>query len=357
MLDDESSLRLKLLRFPPIIGVVYIHAYYTVINTNAGTFGTDKLNAVTEFIRVFISQGVARIAVPLFFLISGYLFFANFRWSQQTFVKKIITRARTLLVPFLFWNLVVLAFYALMQAIPPFRPYFTGSTAVISGLSLFEFFNVILGIKGYPIAYHFWFIRDLMVLIVFSPLIAIILRFAALPFLLVLYATWVTGFWPVLIPDNAGLLFFSAGALCAIKGQNLFAFDRYGRWAFWALIPIFLVDTLWQTAWFNIFWHRTGLIVGVIASLYITKWALPHDTLKRTLLHLGEASFFVYAAHEPLLLVVRILSYKCIPLTMPYTVLVIYLGLPVLVMTLLVYCHGKLSQRFPRFLSLVTGGR
>ena len=357
MLDDESSLRLKLLRFPPIIGVVYIHAYFTAISSNAGVIGTEDLNAITDFIRIIISQGVARIAVPLFFLISGYLFFANFRWSQQTFVKKLITRTRTLLVPFLFWNLAVLAFYALMQAIPPFRPYFTGSTAVISDLSLFEFFNVILGIKGYPIAYHFWFIRDLMVMVLLSPLIAIILRFAALPFLLILYGTWVTGTWPIYIPDNAGLLFFSAGALCAIKGQNLFAFDRFGRIALFALIPIFLVDTLWHTAWFNIFWHRTGLIAGVIASLYLTKWAIPREPVKRMLLRLGDASFFVYAAHEPLLIVVRILSYKFIPITTPYTVLAIYLCLPVLVMTVLVYGHGRLSQRFPRFLSLVTGGR
>ena len=357
MLDDESSLRLKLLRFPPIIGVVYIHAYFTAISSNAGIIGTEDLNAVTDFIRIILSQGVARIAVPLFFLISGYLFFANFRWSHQTFARKVYTRTRTLLLPFLFWNLVVLAFYALMQAIPPFRPYFTGSTAVISELSLVEFFNVILGIKGYPIAYHFWFIRDLMVMVLLSPLIAVILRFAALPFLLILYGTWVSGTWPIYIPDNAGLLFFSAGALCAIKGQSLFAFDRFGLIAFLALIPIFLVDTIWHTAGFNIFWHRTGLIVGVIASLYITKWALPFDSAKQTLLRLGDASFFVYAAHEPLLIVVRILAYKFIPITTPYTVLAIYLGLPVLVMTLLVYAHGKLNQRFPRFLSVVTGGR
>ena len=357
MIDEESSLRLKLLRFPPIIGVVYIHAYFTSITSNAGTIGTNDTNALTDFIRLLISQGVARIAVPLFFLISGYLFFANFRWSQQTFIKKIRTRMKTLLIPFLFWNLVVLVFYAAVQAVPPFRPYFTGSTALISAIPFWEYFNVILGIKGYPIAYHFWFIRDLIVMVVLAPVIAVILRFAALPFLVALYATWVTGTWPVYIPDNAGLLFFSAGALCAIKGQSLFAFDRFGKLALIALIPIFFIDAFWNTAWFNIYLHRTGLIVGVIASLYATKLIVPHEKLKQMVLQLGEASFFVYAAHEPLLIAARTLAYKFVPLTTPYTMLALYLGIPAVIMTLLVFCHGLLSRIFPRFLSLVTGGR
>ena len=80
MIDETSSLRLKLLRFPPIIGVVYIHAYFTAITFSHGTIGTEDLNPATDFIRVLVSQGLARIAVPLFFLMAGYLFFANFRW-------------------------------------------------------------------------------------------------------------------------------------------------------------------------------------------------------------------------------------------------------------------------------------
>lgn len=357
MIDEESSLRLKLLRFPPIIGVVYIHAYFTSITSNAGTLGTNDTNALTDFFRILISQGVARIAVPLFFLISGYLFFANFRWSRQTFTRKVATRMKTLMIPFLFWNLMVLGFYAAVQAVPTLRPYFTGSTALISGLSFFDYFNVILGIKGYPVAYHFWFIRDLMVMVLLAPVIAVILRYAALPFLLLLYATWVSGTWPIYIPDNAGLLFFSAGALCGIKGQSIFAFDRYGALACIALIPIFLVDTIWNTAWFNIYLHRTGLIVGVFASLYATRWILPHERLKQLLLRLGEASFFVYAAHEPLLIVCRMLAFKFIPLNTPYTMLLLYLGIPIVVMTMLLLCHKVLLALCPRALSLVTGGR
>jgi peptidoglycan/LPS O-acetylase OafA/YrhL len=357
MLDSASSLRLKLLRFPPIIGVIYIHAYFSSITYSQGRLGTDTLDPVTEFIRTFISQGVARIAVPLFFLMSGYLFFANFRWSKTSFLTKVITRMRTLLIPFVFWNCVVLAIYAALQAIPGLRPYFTGSTAVITQLTCTEFLNVIFGIKGYPIAYHFWFIRDLMVLVLLAPVIAIILRYAALPFLMVVYLCWVSGKWPVYIPDNAGVLFFSAGALCGIKGQSLFAFDRYGPLACWAMLPILLVDAIWYTSWFNMPWHRTGLIVGVLAALYLTKPLLAHERLQSFVFGLGGASFFVYAAHEPLLLILRMLAYRFLPLDVPGMMLAIYLLVPLLLMAFLVFCHRALQGLCPRLLSLVTGGR
>ena len=117
MIDNESSLRLKLLRFPPIIGVIYIHAYGTVIHYSGGSLGTADLNSLTNVIRILLSEGIARTAVPLFFLMSGYLFFATFHWSQQTYLNKILSRLRSLLIPFLFWNLAALAFIALAQAI------------------------------------------------------------------------------------------------------------------------------------------------------------------------------------------------------------------------------------------------
>ena len=85
--------------------------------------------------------------------------------------------------------------------------------------------------------------------------------------------------------------------------------------------------------------------------------ALNHERLTQALLALGSASFFVYAAHEPLLMVLRMLAYSNIPLDAPYTVLAIYLLLPALVIAFLVLCHGVLKRTCPRLLGLITGGR
>ncbi|MCL2789884.1 MAG: acyltransferase [Desulfobulbus sp.] len=357
MLDTETSLRLKLLRFPPIIGVIYIHAYNTAIGYAGGILGTADVNALTHWVRVFLSEGIARIAVPLFFLMSGYLFFASFHWSQRTYWRKIASRLRSLFIPFIFWNLVGLAFLALVQAIPAFRPYFTGAGKLIAGYSLSEYCAVLFGVGGYPVAYHFWFVRDLMLLVLLAPVLAIIVRLVPIPFFLAMYGCWVTETWPLYAPGAVGVLFFSAGAFCGIHRRDIFAADRFGVIIVLLYLPLLAADVIWYDAWFNVYIHRTGLIAGVLVTLYLTKFAVRSQKTCAALLALGNASFFVYAAHEPLLGVLRLLAFKYIPLDGPYTMLALYLGIPILVMAVLVYCHRLLSVACPRTLRVITGGR
>jgi surface polysaccharide O-acyltransferase-like enzyme len=374
MIDKQSSLRLNLLRFPAIIGVVYVHAYGTTVSYAGGTLGQAETNGLTEFIRNLLSQGLARIAVPLFFLMSGYLFFANFRWSKKTYAEKLRTRMQTLLVPMVFWNILGLALVALVQLFPSIQtvPYFIGSDNLVAQYTPIQYLNAILGLKWYPFADHFWFIRDLLILALLAPVLAVILRFAALPFFIVVFFCWVCGIWPlpepvvmgwvfggwpIVLPAAMGLFFFSAGALCGINGQSLFAFDKFGKTALLIYLPILLADAIWYKAWFNMYLHRAGLVVGVAAALYATKLVMRCPRLQQALVTLGGTSFFVYAAHEPILGVVRTLAFKYIPLDWPYTMLLLYLAIPVLVMTPLVLLHRVLVVRCPRVLGIVTGGR
>ena len=95
----------------------------------------------------------------------------------------------------------------------------------------------------------------------------------------------------------------------------------------------------------------------MLAALCVTKQILRVPWLCKALVALGGASFFVYAAHEPLLGIVRMLAFKYIPLDGAYTMLALYLGIPVLVVVVLVVCHRILSTLCPRPLSLITGGR
>jgi hypothetical protein len=159
------------------------------------------------------------------------------------------------------------------------------------------------------------------------------------------------------MPAAVGVLFFSAGALCGIKGENLFAFDRFAPLIYCLYVPMLVADVIWYEAWFNVYLHRTGLIIGVLAALCMTKPILRSRWLCDTLVTLGGASFFVYAAHEPLLGIVRMLAFHFIPLDGAYTMLALYLAIPVLVMLLLVGCYCLLNRLWPGPLSLITGGR
>lgn len=109
MIGRQSSLRLDLLRFPLIVGVVFIHNFESTVRLAGGnTLGTNHLSPLVEFTRNLISHSLAPAAVPAFFLISGYLFFAGFDFTTSAYIGKLRSRVRTLLVPLLFWNVLML---------------------------------------------------------------------------------------------------------------------------------------------------------------------------------------------------------------------------------------------------------
>lgn len=95
------------LRFPLIVGVVFIHCFGKSFDYNAIDFThLTGMNCYNLF-RVSISQVLAHVCVPTFFLISGYLFFIGLeKWNWKIYLNKLIKRSKTLLVPFLIWNTI-----------------------------------------------------------------------------------------------------------------------------------------------------------------------------------------------------------------------------------------------------------
>ena len=273
-ISNESSIRLRLLNFPLIIGVVYIHAYSTTIDLAGVSLGPSHLNYLTDFVRTLISQGLARIAVPLFFLMSGYFFFLGCSWSWRGYARKLAARARTLLLPYMFWTILVVAVHFLGLSIQPVKEYFDGDLALLSQFSAFDLTNTIFGFTRAPVAYHFWFIRDLMLLMLCSPLIILLVRYVAWPFLGGVFWLWISAGWPIYTPDAVGVLFFSLGIYMAMKEKNLFMFDRYGSWFVIAYLPILVADVIWIDSPYNNYLHRCGIVVGLVAVLFASKFVM-----------------------------------------------------------------------------------
>lgn len=64
---------ISVIRFPLIIGVVFIHAHFTEVD-GISIYQTSLYPSYT-FVSMLLSDVLARIAVPFFFFISGFLFF------------------------------------------------------------------------------------------------------------------------------------------------------------------------------------------------------------------------------------------------------------------------------------------
>lgn len=357
MLDRESSLRLNLLRFPLIVGVVFIHAYSTTVGLAGGEIGVSQPNFFADFVRNFISQGIARVAVPLFFLMSGYLFFAGFEWSKKNYVAKLKSRIKTLLIPFLFWNIATLLVIALAQVIPATKIFFSGNNQLITTSSVFDYFNAIIGFTRYPVAYQFWFIRDLIILVLLTPLINVVIRFVPLPFLSLILFYWLMGGWPASAPSSEALLFFSAGAYLGSAKKSLFCFDKFGLVVVGLYLTVVVVDTISINQLFNPYLHKFGVVLGVFGALFSTKLVAQNDKLKLLFVRLSGVSFFVYAVHEPLLTIVRKIFYKILLPESSFTILFLYFLVPTITITFAVATYRGLARVAPRFISIVTGGR
>lgn len=121
----ETSMRITALRFLLIVLVVFIHNNlraedilkgaleygYTPFAYENGLFG--------RWVQIFISDGIAKCAVPLFFMFASYLQFMKGD-SYGVLLKK---KAKSLLVPYFLWPLLNIGIYVgfklLVQAVFP----------------------------------------------------------------------------------------------------------------------------------------------------------------------------------------------------------------------------------------------
>lgn len=90
-MDDATSHRVKLLRFPLIFLVLYIHSYIAPVTLGHSTVAVQPATWLLV-LQTAWSNGVARTAVPLFFLMSGYLYFLGFDGSFAAYRTKTMRR-------------------------------------------------------------------------------------------------------------------------------------------------------------------------------------------------------------------------------------------------------------------------
>jgi surface polysaccharide O-acyltransferase-like enzyme len=352
---ETASNRIEMLRFPLIVGVVLIHNYSTTAHQNP----TGSGSLWFEFAHRVISEGIARVAVPLFYLISGYLFFIGFN-GYSDYRKKLARRVSTLLIPYIFWNLLALWVYGFGEWFKPTSRLFSSSARFyVPGFHAFDYVNALLGITARPIAYQFWFIRDLMALVLLAPVIRFVfMRKMGLPLLLILFGCWYAGIWPAPWPAAEGTLFFWVGAYLCYVRADLSIFDKSGK----VLVPLFLVLLACDATYFgraaDVYVHHAMVLLGVLSCWWLTGMiAGQHQKTGRMLSALGASSFFVFAAHEPLLTIMWKLGLRLAPHENGVAFLAMYLCIPTALIVFLVFAHRMLERVAPRFTAAIAGGR
>jgi surface polysaccharide O-acyltransferase-like enzyme len=118
--EELQSATIDLLRFPLIFMVIFIHLSYTAVHLPDADSPLFSEQGILNLLYLLLSDGICRLAVPTFFIISGFLFFINvtdFTWEQYKY--KIKRRFRSLVIPYFLWNLIAIILSVAALALLP----------------------------------------------------------------------------------------------------------------------------------------------------------------------------------------------------------------------------------------------
>ena len=356
-LSQSSSLRIAMLRFPLIALVVFLHAFSRQIAASDPVQALGDAHTYDYYVRYFISTMLARVAVPLYFIMAGYLLEYGVSFTWKKYGEKLRSRIPTLLYPLIFWNVLVLCLFLAVELTPQGRALLSGNNKLVVQYSVMDYVNAVFGVTDLPLAYQFWFVRDLIALSVLWPAIRILLQYSRNIILLIPAIIWFLPIAPQYNNEIQALLFFTAGVALALGKKDLFSLDKFGTYIAAAYAVALVADISTVGRPFNLFIHNIDILLGCSTALFATKFCLKAEKLRDVLLALSPASFFVFAAHEPMLTFMRKVAYKALHPHSSEMILVIYFVLPTVIICLLTAAYFLLNKIFPAAIGFITGGR
>lgn len=371
-LDSIDSKAIEWLRFPLACLIVLWHSqlvgaeYKPVVASNGFAF----------ILKILLSGGICRIAVPAFFLISGYLFFLNLeQWDTATWLGKIKRRFHTLFIPYIIWNILGIVYLCI-------SPYLGAVTdRPDSLLSIFQergwirmFWDSnrvmeqwsrpavnILGItmhNGMPANTPLWFVRDLIVIHLLSPVLYAVLKNTKQFGIGLLAVLFVLNIWlPMEGFSITGVCFYAIGAYLSIYSKGLVSSFRKLKNASYIgsiALLILLVITFGRHGSAQ-YIQRLFQLTGVIAAFNLADRFIRKENPICT--RFADSSFFIYAAHAFIISIVAFLLRKMMPGTSQVMLAVKYLLSAACTVTICECIYQALKKYCPDFLSFICGNR
>lgn len=357
-IDDHTSTKINWLKSLMILEVVYIHTGDNYITPLLSKH--DASSNFFQFIIYLLSDTIASTAVPLFFVMSGLLFFNNFLPTHDIYVKKLKSRISTLAIPYIFWNFMFLLFKLTVQITPFLRDKLSGDSKRVLDYSFFDYFNAFAGWTTYPLSYQFWFIRDLIIMVLLSPIIWIGSKYLSWLLPLIFIILWTLGVDRIININYESWIFFSIGCLIAqeraplkipLSLQHLLLIV-YGIGAL-----LLATDHIYPLGLPSIS-DKILVLLGVPAIWYGADIFLKINWLKSPFILMTPFAFFVYAAHEPILGMTMHVINKLSFLSNSYEkVFIIYLVYPMMLTAMLLLFGMMVNKHLPKLFAIATGGR
>ncbi len=335
-----------------MLGIILIHS------VNIGMFDLSSPHTVAGVrkaceVEVFMNRYVLAPLVPLFFLISGFLFNrGNASLSAASYLGKLKSRIRTLVVPYVLWNVFAYIVRNIIK-MTPLGARYCSDTAAFGSFSMYEMFIE-------PSLVPLWFLRNLILLVLLVPAIYFLIkRFGGFSLLLFVLAEMFGGEY------MAGILYFSGGIYLSIccRGINPDSYVRFFKVPamIWGAAILLLFILQWfghkidmgGLGLFTLCLKGMGDISMAILGMTFYLWSFSNLVERKPL---AQSAFFIYAFHG----IISPYVIKIINIIHPDSfigVIGCYFADFVCIAVVSICAFFVVKSIFPRLLWVLTGGR
>lgn len=385
MNKNERGVRsqaLDLLRFPLAIVIVTDHVFNIVSIPFKGEIFDLSNFGLLMGIGAFVRSFFYGIGVPVYFFIAGYVFFLGINLTKETYLRKIQNRYKSLFIPYIMWNLVgiIMVFIPYFSFLHPLFPNYRLDDIKISFSSFLSCFWMYDGslvsrkvVAGYPIDGPLWFVRDLMIVALLTPIINLSFRKLGALLPIVSGVIWFcipnmySGHYYQLI---TAIFFFSFGGYMSFNKKDMVEEFKKYRIISYIVFPLSAILLMGYTYWFStpavimesgfsgviIYVKHIAIIAGLFFVYNVAVWSVEKLGYKSSKL-LTSASFFIYAGH---IMIIPIISKLIMLVIQPLSdckAVLLYILTDGLVCLSLLGAYLLMRRFSPCLLALFTGGR
>lgn len=345
-MEKEISIQINILRWMLVIGVVFIHLPF-----HSSPFYEYEEASFPIYSFLYRSIFLRDIALSGLFLISGFLYFIGHSQAgggkiKYWYYNKIKRRIKSILIPYIIWNVIYLLFEHLKIRAGASDLVFHSISDYISC-----FYAVQQGpFPEMPVAPYTWFLRDLFLFAVLSPVYLIILYYRKVAIICLFISIY-------FLAIRKGWFFYNPalfiGSYLGYHLKNMFKLINSSKILVYIAIFTLLISN-YIYYWCSMPWaYLLVFVSGYVALFFVAKFLVKNRLVNA----ISSSSTFLYLTHVMILgftskIILKVLCPQS-DIIMICAYFLNLIGLLIIVYPL----YFLLKSKYPSILGLLTGGR
>lgn len=342
MTESIFSKKITWFSFAFSLLVIWVHSY----NAELYLGGTEWMEPIGH-LEYAVIDWLAQIAVPGFFMISGYLFYRKFDMSKLR--RKWETRIRSVLVPYILWNFLYYIGYVIGSRLPWMHE------VVGKGVIPFYLDVAVEAILNHTYNYVFWYLYQLILLILLAPVLYPILvkKWSRVTFFMVLI-TILWADWRLPLLNTDALFYYSAAATAALTRHELTERDEPGEMTWRGGIILIFAGAIAY-----ILGLQHGMPIGFVACRFLVVtglWLLVSGRKLPEVKPCMTHNFFLYATHFGMVRFINKAFARRFS-GIPAVPVLLFFGMPLMVLAVSSILAKIMRRLMPHVWQLLNGGR